>query len=144
MDYVIGSVLTMVAFWVLSKLISKETAGTKIPVLDYSQSRKHDLTKWISYIEKDVLPPPLTTQATAHFDSIHKRVVLTEKKAYWIDNIGLVEAAIVDGQVVPETKKVVDTMALNPVELDELQIIVKALTEGKPDESSNSGDEELF
>ena len=91
---------------------------------------------------KDFIPintKPLKTQATEYFESKHILVVRNENNVYWIQDNVFYVADIVNGQVAEETKKRVDTSNMNKVELDKISFIVDKLTEGKKDDSGNSG-----
>jgi hypothetical protein len=59
--------------------------------------------------------------------------------AYWIENDGLHEAVLQDGGVDMETKKKVDIMSMNDVELKKMIFVVEKLTEGKINDSGTSG-----
>lgn len=82
---------------------------------------------------------PFVSQATKHLDSKHLRVFIDFDKAYWIKNNRLYSADVIDGIIIQETEKEVDTMTVNKVELNKLTFIVEKLTEGLDNDSSSSG-----
>ena len=76
-------------------------------------------------------PKEIDTQATRHFDNSRTRILMTESNAYWIKDNAVYVADIQDGKIMEESSKIVDTMGMGKVELDELMFIVEKLTEGE-------------
>jgi hypothetical protein len=68
-----------------------------------------------------------------------QRMIFTEDKAYWIKDNAFYEAKVVDGEIDKENAKVVDTMAMDKVELDKMIFIVEKLTEGIKNDFGNPG-----
>ncbi len=143
MEYILGSVLTL-AILVLSRKMFKVDEVIK-PVkvnIHFKQSRKYELIKDIlPYIPLE--PKPIVSQATKHYDSRSTKILFIDDKAYWIDNGVLCQAEMQDGNVDMETKKTVDTITMNDVELKKMIFVVEKLTEGKRNESGNSGNQGL-
>lgn len=141
MEYAIGAFISIAIMVVLNRLMYAEAKKTVLVPMVYTQSRAYELTSAYSFISDTFsqIPIKLKTQATDYFDSVHKRVVLTDDKAYWIDKAGLVEADIVNGQIDASSQKGVDIMSASSVELNMIEIIVKALTEGDNNASGDSG-----
>jgi hypothetical protein len=145
MEYFLGSILTLAILFVLDKKMSKN----KIPImkLDYSQSRAHSLfptlrsAHYYEYRE-------LKTQASQHNSSKGQnqlRVVLHEDDAYWIADNTLFTAKLSGDDIDRESTKIVDTMALDKVELNKLMIIVDKLTEGNSkNDNGNPGNKNIF
>lgn len=145
MEYLLGSLITLFVAYVVNKTVSKEISSIRPQNrVQLSQSRLYTLIRpalmFEAMMQTSVPGQSLETQSTKHFDSTHKRVVLTKDSAYWIEPNGLVCADYVDGQIIQESVKRVDTMALDSVKLEELEEIVQALTEGTADEHRNPGD----
>jgi hypothetical protein len=145
MEYFLGSVITLAILFVLDRKLS----NNKVPAvrLRYSQSRSHSLfpaprsVHYYGYSE-------LRTQATLHSSSQSQnqmRVVLHEDDAYWIADNTLFTAKLSGDDIDRESTKIVDTMALDKVELNKLMIIVDKLTEGNSkNDNGNSGNKNIF
>lgn len=58
------------------------------------------------------------------------RFLLLNGKAYWITDNAVFVADVDDQGIIEESKKVVDTMAMDDVQLKEIEFIVNKLTEG--------------
>jgi hypothetical protein len=135
MEYFIGSIATIIAFVVLNKFV--KGIPHKQVSIRYSQSHIHAMMGPMANIYK--YKDPVATQARKHFQSNHKRIVFTENKAYWIADNTFLQADVIDGEILDETKKAVDLMSVDKVELDKMKFIVDKLTEGTFNDSSNPG-----
>lgn len=143
MEYFLGSAITLAIVFLLERKLSK-SSHPKMK-LRHSQSRSHALFPSTSpaqyYTYQDI-----NTQATKH--NSHKnetRVVLHEDDAYWIAGHTLFTAKLDGHSIDRESTKIVDTMALDKVELNKLMIIVDKLTEGTDkNDNGNPGDKNLF
>ena len=143
MEYFLGSVITLAILFVLDRKLSK--SSQRVVRLKHSQARSHSLfpaarmAHHYTYYE-------LNTQATRHNSSRSQmRVVLNEDDAYWILDNTLFTAKVNGEDIDRESTKIVDTMALDKVELNKLMIIVDKLTEGNDkNDNGNSGDKNLF
>jgi hypothetical protein len=96
----------------------------------YRQSHVHDLVgaelgKLINLTQKN------NTQSRNLMASQDLRVVFVDSLAYWIKDNCLYQASVIDGKIDDFSKKRVDTMGMNKVELDKMFFIVQKLTEGK-------------
>ena len=87
------------------------------------------------------MPKKIESQATEYFDKKHAKVFVIEDLAYWIQENALYCADFVDGEVDPETKKRVDTFALNDVQLKKMSFIVDTLTGGVGNEDRGPGNQ---
>jgi hypothetical protein len=128
---VISSILTVFVFYA-SKKINSHYPSIKVTV---SQSRTH-------FMYPPVILPIRErpeTQAIRHSIKTMTRVIFTKQKAYWIQDNALYEADIENGLVVEDSTKVVDTMSMDKVQLDEMMFIVQKLTEGNSIDNSGSG-----
>ena len=126
MEYFAGSVFTLITMIIVSRLVKKTESMTKRIRLSFSQSRQHELTK-------DYLPATskeMSTQSSKHYGKQWAKVVISEGIAYWIEDSVVYSAQHDDLGIVPETKKVVDMMGIDKVELDKMIFIVERLTEG--------------
>lgn len=123
--------------------IKKESDKIKLPTrLNVSQSRlvilMNDL---VVFYTRQFLPKQLNTQASNFFDKKHSRVFVLEETAYWIQDNALYCADFVDGEVDQETKKRVDTFALDDVQLRKMSLVVDTLTEGINNEDRGPGNQ---
>ena len=142
MEYLIGSFGTILGIFMTLLIVRK--ANLAIPVnqrLVVRQSKTHELIKHYYYYVPQ--HKELKTQATDHFDRVHARVVILDGVAYWIQNNSLLCATMVDGIIDESSTKVVDTMALNKVELEKVILVVDKLTEGTTNDNRNPGDSQF-
>jgi hypothetical protein len=103
-----------------------------------NQTRKFELIRNVL----PFLPPehkPLVSQSSKHLSSISTKIMFIDDMAYWIESGNLHEAAFEGGSVDMETKKKVDIMSMNDVELKKMIFVVEKLTEGKVNDSGTSG-----
>jgi hypothetical protein len=136
MEYLIGSLVTLVAFIVLSRIVRKE------PIKNYSiRNSQSYIDSLVSpYLPQSFfVPEPKATQARKHFYDTQVRIVFFENKAYWIADGSFVEADLVDGEINEETKRAVDIMSMDKIQLDKMIFIVDKLTEGKINDSGSTG-----
>jgi hypothetical protein len=134
--------LLLVPFFVFIQ-IKKESKKIVAPVrLQMNQSRMVVLMNdLLAFYTKQFLPKRITTQSTTFFDKKHAKVFVLDDLAYWIQENALYCAEFVDGDVDPETKKRVDTFALNDVQLKKMSFIVDTLTEGIGNEDRGPGNQ---
>jgi len=140
MEYLIGSVVTLVAFLIVSKNFAKHSLGLSPDFkVMYTQSYIQDLIGPARDLLA-LLPPPIKpSQSREHHEKTHVRVVFSENKAYWISNNTFYEAEMVDGIVQNEIAKAVDIMGMDKVQLDKMMFIVEKLTEGLSNDSGSPG-----
>lgn len=139
-EYIVGSLTTLVIILFFIKYNKKEKENSKVPI-NFSQSFTYDMVK-------DFMPPnwhvePLNTQASKYSKRNLIRVIFVQDNAYWIKDNKLYVADMVDGQIVPETTKGVDTYTMDDVQLKKIQFIVDKLTEGIADEGGYPGNKKL-
>lgn len=137
MEYLIGAAITMVVYIISNKIANKPSKQDEVLRVTYSQSHIYELLR--PYIEMvGPLDDPRDTQSTKYLKNIYMKIMVVDNKAYWIkDNVFYV-ADVVDGEIVRENAKEVDTMAMSKVELDEMIFIVEKLREDNND-SRGSG-----
>jgi hypothetical protein len=136
MEYFAGSLFTLLTMLIVARLVKNPINKVKRVKTDFSQSRQHELIS-------DMIPitprKKLNSQATKHYAQKYIRILFINNNAYWIENSVFYTADFVDGHVLEETKKAVDIMSMDDVELDKMIFIVNKLTEGLSDDSGNSG-----
>jgi TRAP-type mannitol/chloroaromatic compound transport system permease small subunit len=137
LEILFGSVLTFLVILSVRKFIdsSKITKNFKIK---YTQSHIFELMPLEIHLAAN-RKQERTSQSTEHFKKSISRVVFYENSAYWIAKNGLVRADIVDGVVRDETTKIVDTIGMDKVQLNNIEFIVEKLTEGNENDNRSSG-----
>jgi hypothetical protein len=136
MEYFLGSMVTLISIFITVKLIRQPKNNISNNFIIHNQSRLYELTK---YIIPETKLEPMKTQATEYFDSRHIKVVYTSNSVYWIQDGIFYTADFVNGEVLEETKKKVDTSTMNKVELDKISFIVDILAKDEKNDSGNSG-----
>jgi len=126
MEYLAGSILTLLTMVIVSRLV-KKTQREIVPVkVNFSQSRNHELIKDYIFTKQEAS----NTQSSKHYGKQWSKVVLSGDMAYWIEDNAVYSAKHDGAGIVPETKKIVDMMGIDKVELDKMILIVDRLTEG--------------
>lgn len=139
MEYLIGAALAFIGIVAIRYFEPRENRH-RLSKIRYSQSHIfHMLGPFasLSYPQEDSYKE-LDTQSTRFFDSRHQRMLLLKDKAYWIRGDAVYEANIVDGGIDESSAQVVDMMAMDSVELDEMVFIVDKLNEGRRKNDSGS------
>jgi hypothetical protein len=140
MEYLLGSLVTLVTILVVNRIINKKIRGIKAPSLLYTQSVIHTTLRPFLPTNKDLRgEAKVKTQSKNHQNKNTMRVLFVENKAYWIKENTFYTADAIDGMVDEETTKRVDIMGMNRVQLEEMSFIVGKLTEGIDDENRYSG-----
>jgi len=137
MEYLIGSVLTLVMLVVLNKYLKKQDPMSD-QFITYSQSHVHELLRPLLPDNSDMQKVSIT-QASKHFDKTYIRIMIVGEKAYWIKDSVLYMADFVDGAVDKESAKQVDIMSMDKVQLNKMMFIVDRLTEGTTNDYWNTG-----
>lgn len=137
MEYLLGSVITILIFFIARKTVVKMAGGDRISAIRYSQSHTFEMIRPLIDLSK--IRRRLNSQASKHYEKKHVRVILAGGKAYWIVDNTFYEAEEIDGFIDKESAKPVDTMGLDKIQLDKMLSIVEMLTEGANDEGRNSG-----
>lgn len=137
MEYFVGAVITVIAFAVVNLLLNKNKVEDDSLKITYSQSHVYELMRpfiqMVGPIEEDV-----KRQSTNYLKNVYMRIMIVKDKAYWIKDNAFYVADVVDGEVTKENARVVDTMNMDRVELDEMLFIVEKLREDDND-SRGSG-----
>lgn len=141
MDYLVGVVGTLITIWFVSNRLRSSMQKVRLRPPMYTQSQTFQLTRYSGgyYYQLEDHGLSLKTQATDFFDKRHTRVVVYEDKAYWIVNNKLYSAKFDGEEVLKDSAKEVDTIAMDKVELDKMVFIVDLLTEGNSNDSGSTG-----
>jgi hypothetical protein len=141
MEYLLGSLVTLLTVVIANKIISKRIAEARLvktPI--YSQSFVHNLMSPYIPTNEELKNQSLKkTQSSKLIAKNLVRVLFTEDKAYWIKDNTVYTANLIDGLVDEESTLRVDMMAMDTVQLKEMSFIVEKLTEGVDDENRYSG-----
>jgi len=126
MEYLAGSLITLATMIIVSRLVRKNESMIKRIELSFNQSRQHELTK--DYLSNT--PKEMDTQSSKDYRKQWSKVIISGNLAYWIENNAVYSAKYDGKAIVSETKKTVDMMGMDKVELDKMILIVDRLTEG--------------
>lgn len=139
MIYILIVGLTFIVSWLIIKVIRKNARKSFSKTL-YRQSDIHSLMKYFFSlnINNNEKPP---SQLTKRRERDMIKVIVMGNLGYWVsDNIFYVAEAI-DGEVIPQTAKPVDTNSMSRKDLDKMLFILDSLKNGKKNDSSSAGNE---
>jgi hypothetical protein len=128
-EYFAGAFIAISVWIVASRVLQNKISKQKMKRVVYRQSHLFEIIKpAIPFMPVKI--EKIDTQASKHQESHMMRFLFLNGKAYWIANNAVFVAEIDDQGIVEESKKVVDTMAMDDVQLKEIEFIVNKLTEG--------------
>jgi len=139
MEYFLGSVITMVAMFVATRLISAERSVKKESPFRYSQSHIHEIVSpLIPHLReyKKVVP----RQSTNQEEKTNIKVVIFDNKAYFVKDGTFYCAEMHGTEIDGANATLVDTMGMDKVQLDKMLFIMDQLRDGKKNDSGDSGD----
>jgi hypothetical protein len=139
MEYILGSLITLAVLSVSARAFKVRELAKPVKVkVSFNQTRKLQLIQeMLPYI-----PPehkPVISQASKHRNDVSTKVMFIDDTAYWIENGSLHEAVLDNNGINMETKKTVDIMSMDDVELKKMIFVVEKLTEGRINDSGTSG-----
>lgn len=135
MEYFLGSLITILCIFLLNKTIEKRI-DSHVPIPIFSQSRKYDvLQSYLRYKKQNSKPK----QSLKNLKSGSARGMVFGNSVYWIENGFLFTANYINGKIDENSKKRVDTYSMSNVELKRIAFIVEKLTEGRSDDTGNTG-----
>jgi hypothetical protein len=138
-EFLLGSVATILAIMVLRFAILKDLVKNPKISIKYSQSHIYEITK--EFIPDELFfKKQRDTQSKSHEKSMYTRVVFLDNEAYWIKNNALFVADMEEGVVAENTARVVDTMGMDKVQLEKVIYIVDILNEGNQNDSGYTRD----
>lgn len=133
LPYFVGSAITVVVLFILSKILNKKKKRIEIVVTQSLMYRA--LKKFITFEEPI---KKLKTQASEYEKSQYIPVVLVDNQAYWIMDNALFVADQINGTIDKDSARTVDTMGMDKVQLDKTIYIVDTLTEGAKNDNRDS------
>jgi|688.fasta_scaffold00107_45 hypothetical protein len=140
MEFLFGIVFGIASLYIAAKVIQKLEIARRFTVypIRRSQSYIHSLLLFaLQNLQDD--PEPIKTQSRDLMAKQSMTVVFVDGNAYWIKDNKFYQASVINGQIDNSTIKTVDTMGMDRVELDKMFFIVQKLTEGKQNDSGDSG-----
>jgi len=138
LEYLVGSVITLVSVAVANRLIMKQLRYVKkTQKIKYSQTHVYSLLiDMFNSYDLERLPK---TQSTEYQDRAYTKIVVVENRAYWIKDNKFYVADVNDGSVNKDSSEEVDTISMNDVELKKIIDIVEALKQGGTDDNRYPG-----
>lgn len=141
MEYIAGSLITLVIVVVLNKLMRRHAdSQLNTKKIRYSQSHIYSMVSEI--LEREFELPKLATQSQKYIENTYVKVMIVDEEAYWIKDNRLFVAKMNEGEVDKESTREVDTMSMSKVQLEKTMFVVEKLTEGEND-TGNSGDKKV-
>jgi len=140
MEYFLGSVITMVAMFVATKLISSEKKVIRENPFRYSQSHIHEIVSpLIPHLKeyKKIIP----RQSTNQEEKTNIKVIIFDDKAYFVKDATFYCADMHGTEIDGANATVVDTMGMDKVQLDKMLFIMDQLRDGKKNDSGDSRDQ---
>jgi hypothetical protein len=137
MEYFLGSVITMIAMFITTRLVLPRKLNVKVNNFRYSQSHIHTL---IMPLIPDIknYKKKMITQSSKHDERVNIKVVIFDNKAYFVKD-GSFYSAEMDGDFIDrQTATVVDTIGMDKVQLDKMLFIMDQLRDGKKNDSGDS------
>jgi hypothetical protein len=137
MEYFLGSVLTMVAMFITTRLISFEKTTVKDTPFRYSQSHIHEtispLIPDLVYYKKEII-----RQSSKQEERTNIKVVIFDNKAYFVKDGTFYCAEMHGTEIDGANATLVDTMGMDKVQLDKMLFIMDQLRDGKKNDSGDS------
>lgn len=127
----------MIVYIITNRIVRKDFQEDQdVLKMSYNQSYIYEMTA--PYL--DLLPPmeeSVKRQSSSFLKNSYMKVMVVKNKAYWIKDNTFYVTDVVEGEVVKENAKQVDTMAMDKVELKEIMFIVEKLREDDDDNWSS-------
>lgn len=141
MEYLIGSVATLVTMFIVRRSMLNGSKDLRAVRPVYNQSRLHSMTYPV--IGEPFGFSSLNTQSSKHFLGSGTKIIMYNHNAYWIKDSVVYSADILDGSVEEDSAKRVDIMGMDKVQLDEMIYIIDMLTEGSNNDNGSSGNKKF-
>jgi hypothetical protein len=137
LEYFVGAAITIIVYVITNRIIKNDLSEDhNILKISYSQSNIYEMTA--PYL--DLLPPMedlVNRQSSNFLKNFYMKVMVVKDKAYWIKDNIFYMSDVVEGEVVKENARKVDTMSMDKVELKEMMFIVEKLREDSDDNWSS-------
>jgi len=140
MEYFLGSVITMVAMFVATRLISLEKKVIRENPFRYSQSHIHEIiSPLVPNLRKYKKIVP--RQSRNQEEKTNIKVVIFDNKAYFVRDAKFYCAEMHGTDIDGANATLVDTMGMDKVQLDKMLFIMDQLRDGKKNDSGDSRDQ---
>ena len=137
MIYIFVMGLTLIAFCSIIIIMNKKRKKSFSKIV-YRQSDMHNIL--IDFFFKDIFDDKIvTSQSKIWKEKQTTKVVIIDKRAYWVSNNMFYVGDTVDGKVSPETGKPLDTTKMSKKEVDKMLFILDNLKNGKINDSGSAG-----
>jgi len=139
MEYFLGSVLTLIAMFVTTRLVSSQKPLIKDSPFRYSQSHIHEI---VSPLMPDLrnYKKVKARQSTNQEEKTNIKVVIFDNKAYFVKDGTFYCAEMHGTEIDGANATLVDTMGMDKVQLDKMLFIMDQLRDGKKNDSGDSRD----
>lgn len=140
MEFLFGVVFGIASLYIAAKIMQKLDIARRFTIYPVRRSQSYIHSLLLSTLQNlQYEPEPIKTQSRDRISKKSMTVVFVDGNAYWIKDNKFYQASVVNGQIDNSTIKTVDTMGMDKVELDRMFFIVQKLTEGKQNDSGDSG-----
>ena len=140
MEYFLGSLLTLLAMFVTTKLVSSKTNAIVKNPFRYSQSHIHEIISPL-VPEIKLYKKNKDRQSDKQEERTNIKVVIFDNKAYFVKDGTFYCAEMHGTEIDGANATLVDTMGMDKVQLDKMLFIMDKLREGFEDDSRRSRDE---
>jgi hypothetical protein len=137
MEYFLGSVITMLAMFITTRLISSQKTTVNDSPFKYRQSHIHEI---ISPLVPDIqnYKKVVPRQSTNQEEKTNIKVVIFDNKAYFVKDGTFYCAEMHGTEIDGANATLVDTMGMDKVQLDKMLFIMDQLRDGKKNDSGDS------
>lgn len=137
MEYFLGSVITMLAMFITTRLISSQKTTVNDSPFKYRQSHIHEI---ISPLVPDIqnYKKVIPRQSTNQEEKTNIKVVIFDNKAYFVKDGTFYCADMHGTEIDGANATLVDTMGMDKVQLDKMLFIMDQLRDGKKNDSGDS------
>ena len=143
MLYVITFGLTILASWLIIRITTKSRNKAFSRTL-YRQSDLHRIMKrFFSQQLRTDLDENRSSQLTKRREKDRIKVIVIDEKAYWVSDNVFYIADAVEGSLIPETAKPLDTKQMSNKDVSKMLFILDNLKDGKLNDSGSAGNERL-
>lgn len=137
MEFFLGSVVTMIAMFITTRLISSSNYDDMPSPFRYSQSHIHETVSPLIPNLRDY-KKFIPRQSANQEERTNIKVVIFDNKAYFVKDGTFYCAEMNGGEIDGANATLVDTMGMDKVQLDKMLFIMDQLRDGKKNDSGDS------
>lgn len=136
MEYFFGAITTLIVIVVTNRVLRSrvDIKKTNVPLIRYNQSHIYSLVKPLLPSGGFGFRPIKESQSLKYQKDVYIKIMVIENQAYWIKDNALFVAEMVNGELMKESSRQVDTMSMDKVQLERMMFVVEQLTEGSPND----------